>query len=66
MLASCKFNGINDNPRTPFASGDLPRCTESFRDTATESSSLVRKLSKPDNIITRVEEPATKKGVKMG
>ena len=69
MLAYCKFNGIGVIPWAPLASGDLARPfgTESVRRTATEGSPLERKPSEADKtIITRVEELATKKGVKMG
>lgn len=69
MLAYCKFNGIGVIPWAPLASGDLarPLGTESIRRTVTEGTPLERKLSGADKtIITRVEELATKKGVKMG
>ena len=69
MLAYCKFNGIGVIPWAPLASGDLacPLGTESVRRSATEGTPFERKLSETDKtIITRVEELATKKGVKMG
>ena len=69
MLAYCKFNGIGVIPWAPLHAGDLarPLGTESVRRTATEGTMLEKKLSEADKaIITRVEELATKKGVKMG
>jgi len=68
MLAYCKFNGIGVIPWAPLATGALARPvgTESVRLTSSQGTALEKKLSDADKIIiNRVEELATKKGVKM-
>jgi aryl-alcohol dehydrogenase-like predicted oxidoreductase len=68
MLAYCTFNGIGVIPWAPLASGHLARPvgTESVRLTSTKGSRFDRKILEADRIIiSRVEELAQKKGVKM-
>ena len=69
MLAYCKFNGIGVIPWAPLAAGDLarPLGTESVRLSSSRGTIFEKELSDADKtIINRVEELATKKGVKMG
>ncbi|KAG9312650.1 Aldo keto reductase [Chiua virens] len=69
MLAYCRFNGIGVIPWAPLAAGDLarPAGTESVRLSSAKGTIFEKKLSEADNtIISRVEELANKKGVKMG
>lgn len=69
MLAYCKFNGIGVIPWAPLAAGDLARPigTESTRLNAAKGTIFEKQLSESDKmIITRVEELASKKNVKMG
>lgn len=68
MLAYCKFNGIGVIPWSPLAGGDLarPLGTETARLGLTKGTVFERKPSEADRtVISRVEELAKKKGVKM-
>ena len=68
MLAYCKFNGIGVIPWSPLAAGNLARPigTESIRLNFSKGSIYEKKLSEVDQtIISRVEELAEKKGLKM-
>ncbi|KAG9310942.1 NADP-dependent oxidoreductase domain-containing protein [Chiua virens] len=69
MLAYCNFNGIGVIPWAPLAGGALARPigTESVRSKADEGTVFESKLTEADkNTISRVEELANKKGIKMG
>ncbi|KAG9311937.1 NADP-dependent oxidoreductase domain-containing protein [Chiua virens] len=69
MLAYCKFNGIGVIPWGPLAGGDLARPVgnETVRTKAYKGSMFERRFTVVDStIISRVEELATKKGVKRG
>ncbi|KAG6379482.1 NADP-dependent oxidoreductase domain-containing protein [Boletus reticuloceps] len=69
MLAYCKFHGIGVIPWAPLAAGDLarPLGTESVRLHSSRGTMFEKKLSEGDKtIISRVEELANKKSVKMG
>ncbi|KAH0834645.1 NADP-dependent oxidoreductase domain-containing protein [Lanmaoa asiatica] len=69
MLAYRKFNGIGVIPWAPLAAGDLARPvgTESVRLSSSKGTIFEKKILEANKtIITRVEELANKKGVKMG
>ncbi|KAH7884109.1 NADP-dependent oxidoreductase domain-containing protein [Phlebopus sp. FC_14] len=68
MLPYCTYNGIGVIPWSPLSTGDLARPigTETARHTASKGTMFERKLSEADQtIITRVQELANSKGVKM-
>ncbi|KAF8074180.1 NADP-dependent oxidoreductase domain-containing protein [Lyophyllum atratum] len=68
MIAYCKFNGIGLIPWAPLADGLLarPLNTITTRSNNAKGTVFERKLAEGDKqIISRVEEIAAKKGVKM-